>query len=209
MHRRLSWRFASLMFIGWLGTGCGEGALAEPTRENSEVSTGVQVKGLTTSATWQGCTFTVAAVARAGMLPPYYDYVVTRQSSLTCPYGSASTTVASSYTSDVAITGNSLGIAVAFTTKNTPSGSSPISVGIRQIAPDTLGTVRSSGLSCGPSYYSVYLSNLFIPDGTTLQVDGTKGCVIYGGGETGSGSNYHAYYSDFFTTTNPPTIVAY
>ena len=65
-------------------------------------------------------------------------------------------------------------------------------------------------LSCGPSYYSVYFNDLFITGGgTTLQVDGTKGCVIYGGGETGSGSNYHAYYADFFTTTNPPSIVAY
>jgi hypothetical protein len=165
--------------------------------------------GPTTTATSQGCTFNVDAVPQPGKLPPYYDYVVTRQSSSSCPYGAASATLASSYTSDIAITGNNLGIAVAFTTKNTPSGSSPVSVGIRQVAPDTLSVVRSTGLSCGPSIYSVYFSSLLIPDGTTLQVDGTKGCAIYGAGETGSGSNYHAYYSNFFTTTSAPTVVAY
>lgn len=206
MHRQPSWGFASLMLLGWMGTGCGG---AEPTRDNPEVNLGEQVAGLTTSASSQGCTFTVAAVQRPGMLPPYYDYVVTRQAALTCPFGAGSATVASSYTSSVGITGNSLGIAVAFTTKNTPSGSSPVSVGIRQLAPDTLNPLRSAGLSCGPSSYSVYLSDLFITAGTTLQVDGTKGCVIYGGGETGSGSNFHAYYANFFTTSAPPSITAY
>ncbi|MFL5347700.1 MAG: Ig-like domain-containing protein [Hyalangium sp.] len=167
------------------------------------------VYGPKTSVTAQGCTFTVDAVPQAGKLPPFYDYVVTRQASSSCPYGAATTTVSSSYTSDVAITGNTLGIAVAYTQKGTPSGSAAVSVGIVQLAPDTLSTVKRTGLSCGPTLGNVYFSNLFIPDGTTLQVDGTKGCVIYGGGETGSGSNYHASYADFFTATNPPSIVAY
>jgi hypothetical protein len=209
MQRQLSWGLVSLL-IGWLGAGCGGNESPPPTSENSEVALALSKNHRTTnSVTAQGCTFTVDAVPQAGKVPPYYDYIVTRQGSLSCPYRTTTTTVASSYTSNVAITGNTLGIAVAFTTKNTPSGSSPISVGIRQLAPDTLAIIRGGGLTCGPSIYSVSFSNLFIPDGTTLQVDGTKGCVLYGGGETGSGSNYHAYYSDFFTTTNPPNVVAY
>jgi hypothetical protein len=82
-------------------------------------------------------------------------------------------------------------------------------VGIRQIAPDTLSTVRQGGLTCGPTIYSVHFSNLFMPDGTTVQIDGSKGCTLYGGSETGSGSNYHASYAHFFTTQDPPTVVAY
>ncbi len=162
------------------------------------------------SVTVQGCTFSADAV-QTDQLPPVYDYIVTRHASSTCPYGDAIINLGTTYLPGVSIVSNALGIAVAYTVKNTPSGSSPLSVGIQQLAPDTLSRVRSAGLSCGPTYYSVDFSKLSILDGTTLQVDGTKGCVIhsYGASETGSGSHFHAYFPDFFTTTTPPTIVAY
>ncbi len=192
--------FAALLLL----PACGPDSKAQ----ESELAT--SASALSTIAISNGCTFTIAAQARPGVFPPIYDYVVTRQASGSCPFGaSASTTVGSSYNSSSAITGNDLGIAVAYTVKNTASGSSPTSVYVKQIAPDTLSTVRSSMLTCGPSIYNVYFSNLFMPDGTTVQVDGTKGCTLYGLTESGSGSNYHAYYYNFFTTTNPPTVVAY
>jgi hypothetical protein len=164
---------------------------------------------LSTSVVSQGCTFTISAVARPGTLPPIYDYVVARQAS-GCVYGAASTTVGSSYSPGDGITGNDSGVAVAYTVKNTPSGSSPLSVSIKQIAVDTLGTVRTAGLSCGPSIYSTYLADLFMLNGTTLQVNGSKGCSpLYGQTEYGSGGHYYAYYFNFFTTTGAPVIIAY
>jgi hypothetical protein len=181
---------------------CGPGAVSQ------DVTVSTSESALTTTTVSRGCTFTVAAVQQAGF-PPTYNYVLTRQSSTTCPWGAVSTIVGSSYTANVAVTGNDLGVAVAFSVKNTMSGSSPVSVSIKHIAPDTLTPVRTTGLSCGPSYYSVSLGNLTMPDGTTLQVDGSKGCVLYGQSETGSGSSYTAYYFDFFTSTQPPTVFAY
>jgi hypothetical protein len=175
--------------------------------EDPDLATSLSM--LSSSVVSQGCTFTISAVARPGTLPPIYDYVVARQASMTCAYPAASTTVGSSYSPGSGITGNDLGVAVAYVTKNTPSGSSPLSVSIKQIAVGTLGTVRTSGLSCGPSIYSTYLADLFMLNGTTLQVNGTKGCKLYGWSEFGSGSHYYAYYFDFFTTTGAPVIIAY
>jgi hypothetical protein len=164
---------------------------------------------LSSSAVSQGCTFTIGAQARPGTFPPIYDYVVARQASSTCAYPAASTTVGSSYSVGSGITGNDLGIAVTYVTRNTASGSSPTSVNVKQIAVSTLGTVRSSMLSCGPSIYNVYLADLFMLNGTTVQVNGSKGCKLYGQTEYGTGYNYYAYYFDFFSTTNPPIVIAY
>jgi hypothetical protein len=164
---------------------------------------------LSSSVVSQGCTFTINAVARPGTLPPIYDYVVARQASGTCAYPAASTTLASSYAPGAGITGNDLGVAVAYVVKNTASGSSPRSVSIKQLSVSTLGTVRNAGLSCGPSIYSTSLADLFMLNGTTLQVNGSKGCKIYGYSEYGSGGSYYAYYFNFFTTTDVPVIIAY
>lgn len=167
---------------------------------------------LSSSVVSQGCTFTISAVARPGF-PPLYDYVVARQASASCAYKPASTIVGSSYSTGAGITGNDNGVAVAFVTKNTPSGSSPLSVNIRQINVITLATVRSAWHGCGPVgpiVPSTYLADLFMLNGTTLQVNGSKGCSPLAGlSEFGSGGNYYAYYFDFFTTTNAPVIIAY
>ena len=167
------------------------------------------VSMLSSSVVSQGCTFTISAVARPGTLPPIYDYVVARQAAVTCLYPAASTTVGSSYSPGAGLTGNDNGVAVAYATKNTPSGSSPISVNVKQIAVDTLGTVRSSGLTCGPSIYSTYLADLFMLNATTVQVNGTKGCKLYGQTEYGTGGHYYAYFFDFFTTAGAPIVIAY
>ncbi|HYV45663.1 MAG TPA: hypothetical protein VFA20_12425 [Myxococcaceae bacterium] len=178
--------------------------------QTSDLDTGVFM--LTTSAVSQGCTFTIAVQSRGGF-PPLYDYVVTRQASGTCAYPAASTTVGSSYYGSAGITGNDLGIAVGIVTKGSPSGSSPRSVYIKQIAVDTLGVVRSSGLQCGPVGMvvpSTSLGDLFMLNGTTVQVNGGKGCSpLAGQTEYGTGSNFYAYYFNFFTTTDAPIVIAY
>lgn len=178
-----------------------------PVAQDPDLATSASMLG--TSAVSQGCTFTISAVARPGF-PPMYDYVVTRQESKGCAFPAASTIVGSTYSVGMGITGNNLGIAVAYVTRNTASGSSPLTVNIKQISVSTLGTVRSAPLTCGPSIYSVYLADLFMLNNTTLQVNGSKGCQpIYGWTEYGTGYNYYAYFFDFYTTTNPPIVIAY
>jgi len=191
--------FTALLLL----TSCQPGSAVQ----DPELATSLSM--LSSSAVSQGCTFTITAQARPGTLPPIYDYVVARQASATCAYPAASTIVGSSYNTGAGITGNNLGIAVAYTVKNTASGSSPSSVNLKQIAVSTLGTVRSSALSCGPSIYSTYLADLFMLNGTTLQVNGSKGCKLYGWSEYGAGGSYYAYYFDFFTTAGAPVIIAY
>jgi len=193
----------ALPFVALLLLSCQSNSPAQ----NADLETSVSM--LSSSVVSQGCTFTISAVARPGTLPPLYDYVVARQASVGCAYGAASTTVGSSYSTGSGITGNDSGVAVAYTTKNTPSGSSPLSVGVKQIAVDTLGTVRSSSLTCGPSIYSAYLADLFMLNATTVQVNGSKGCALYGQTEYGTGSHYYAYYFNFFTTAGAPIIIAY
>jgi hypothetical protein len=113
----------------------------------------VGVPGPASTATSRGCTFTITAENQVIPGPPHYIYIVTRQASALCPYASDRRILGSSYAGTSAITGNNLGIAVAYTIKNTVSGSSPTSVRIEHLAPDTLGSVSSGLLTCGPSHH--------------------------------------------------------
>jgi hypothetical protein len=110
----------------------------------------------------------------------------------------------------MSLAANDLGVAASFVDKGTPSGSAALFVSVKHVAPDTLSTVRSTGIGAmNPGYAGyVYGGQLSIlSDGTTLDVRGTKSGTIPG--ELGGGSNYIATYPDFFTSTTPPTVVAY
>lgn len=164
-----------------------------------------------TSGSSRGCTFNVVYTQQPGVLPPIYDIRLNRAASNTCPWGQASVLLASStnYVPRLSLAANALGVAVSYTYKNSYSGSSPSFLGIQHVSPeDTMPTIRSTGLAplFGRGY--IYSGDLSIAaNGTTLIVTGTKSGVI--SGETGSGGNYTATYTDFFTSTNAPTIVAY
>jgi hypothetical protein len=162
-----------------------------------------------TSGISRGCTFSVSYTQRQGTLPPIYDIYLHR-AARACPWGKASVLLASSsnYPPYLSLAANDLGVAVSYTYKATFSGSSPSFLGIQHVSPETMTTVRSTGLAPLFGRGFIYSGDLSIAaDGTTLIVTGTKSGVI--AGETGSGSNYTATYTDFFTSTNEPTIVAY
>ncbi|MBU8893980.1 hypothetical protein DRW03_13400 [Corallococcus sp. H22C18031201] len=173
----------------------------------AEGGLGAQKAALTTG-TSLGCTFTAAVVAKPGPFPPIYDVKVTRDASPTCPWG-ASTVVVGSGTGAVPtawLVANDLGVAVSYTFRT--GGPSAQQVGLKNLAPDTLAVVRSTGLRTNALSTYIYSGDLAIaPDGTTLTVSGTKNAPLVG--ETGSGSNYVATFPDFFTTETAPSIVAF
>ncbi|NOK16774.1 hypothetical protein HMI50_06995 [Corallococcus carmarthensis] len=162
------------------------------------------------TGTSQGCTFTVSYAARPGTLPPIYDVTVTRAADVTCAYGAGSVGVGSSTGTapTLSLAANDLGVAVSYTYKTSVSGSSPQSLGLKHVAPDTLSIVRSTGLSIFLGSGSIYSGSLSIAsNGTTLTVSGTKNGTI--SGQTGSGNNYVASYPDFFTSTTSPSIMTF
>jgi hypothetical protein len=164
-----------------------------------------------TSGVSRGCTFSVSSRQKPGTLPPQYEIVVTRVASSTCAWGDGSVVLGSTYNSpSLSLAANDLGVAASFTYKGTPSGSAAIFVYVDHVAPDTLSIVRSTGLGAMNTGYAGYVYSgalSILSDGTTLEVRGTKSGTIPG--EIGSGSNYIATYPDFFTSTTPPTVLAY
>jgi hypothetical protein len=158
----------------------------------------------------RGCIFELTSVVRAGTVPPIHDILLSRVASSTCAWPAASIGLGSSIvvTPSLSLVANDLGVAAGFTVKNSYSGSSPTTVGIRHVDPELMTVARSAGFAVYLGTGSVYLDYLAIAaDGTTLTAGGTKSGRI--GNETGSGSNYIATFPDFFTSTTPPTIVAY
>ncbi|NVI99500.1 hypothetical protein HV824_15420 [Myxococcus sp. AM009] len=179
--------------------------------DESPEQTGLaQQEAALTTGTTQGCTYSITAATVPGTVPPKYSVSVARAASSTCPWPEASVTLDSgSYAFPArALLANSYGLAVTYTGKYSPSGSSPTSCNVRQIDPETLAVVRSSGIAVFLGSGNIYSCNLDQTDGgATLVVYGTKGGRIYG--ETGSGNNYVATYYDFFTTTTAPVFYAY
>ncbi|AFE05851.1 hypothetical protein COCOR_04465 [Corallococcus coralloides DSM 2259] len=183
-------------------TACGAGV-------DGEDGLATQESALVTG-TSQGCTFTVSSAARAGTFPPIYDVTVTRAADATCAFGAGSLVVGSSTGTapSLSLAANDLGVAVSYTYKTSVSGSSPQSLGLKHVAPDTLAIVRSTGLSIFLGSGSIYSGSLSIAsNGTTLTVSGTKSGTI--SGQTGSGNNYVASYPDFFTSTTAPSIFTF
>ncbi|ATB29249.1 hypothetical protein [Melittangium boletus] len=165
-----------------------------------------------TSAFSQGCTFSMTYQQTSSTShPPLFEPVITRQASSTCPWPSASVVLAGSYSEPgLSIAANDLGVAVSYTYKYSPSGSSGVYLELRHLTPDTLSVVRSTTLYAHDAFRfsKVYRGELsLLADGSTLQVQGTKeGTIPF---ESGNGSNYIATYPDFFTSTTTPTVVAY
>lgn len=157
----------------------------------------------------QGCQFVVSYVQRNIPVPPMYDIKLKRSASESCPWGESTVTVGYSGgtpPSMVSLAANELGVAVGYTFRT--GGPSPMAVGIKHVAPDTLGIVRSAELTPTALNTSIYSANLGIaPDGTTLIVTGTKNVPIVG--ETGAGDHYVAVFPNFFTSTLDRTVVAY
>ncbi|WNG17762.1 hypothetical protein [Cystobacter fuscus] len=165
-----------------------------------------------TSATSRGCAFSIThQQASSSSHPPRFEPVITRQASPTCPWPSASVVLAGSYSEpDLSIAANDLGVAVSYTYRYSPSGSSGIYLELLHLTPDTLSVVRSTTIVALDGFRLSYVSlgeMSILADGTTLQVQGNKDGTIPI--ETGSGSNYIATYPDFFTSTTVPTVVAY
>ncbi|QDE71403.1 hypothetical protein BHS09_32925 [Myxococcus xanthus] len=193
----------------WLCAAASFAACSAPEESPEQTGLAQQEAALTTGTT-QGCTYSITADSVPGTVPPRYSVSLSRAASSTCPWPAASVTLDSgSYAFPArALLANGYGLAVTYTGKYSPSGSSPTSCSVRQIDPETLAVVRSSGVAVWLGSGNIYSCNLDQTDGgATLVVFGTKNGRIYG--ETGSGSNYVATYYDFFTTTTAPVFYAY
>lgn len=196
-------RLTASLAAALLMQACGGPAAEEP----SPLAT--STAALTTAVS-RGCTFTLSYKEVMPPFPPTYVPVVTRQASSTCPWGAASVDLPGSYSvPQLSLAANDLGVAVSYTNKYSPSGSSGTWLELRHVAPDTLAVVRSVTLSAHVNFSSGHMYNgelSILTDGTTLKVRGEKAGVL--GGETGSGNYYVATFPNFFTSTTAPTITA-
>jgi hypothetical protein len=195
-------KFAASLTAALLMQACGAPAPQEP-------SPLVTSAAALTSAVSQGCTFTVSYKEVMPPYPPVYVPVVTRQASSTCPWDAASVELPGAYSPpQLSLAANALGVAVSYTNRYSPSGSSGTWLELRHLAPDTLSVVRSFTLAAHVDYRPTYVNGevSIMTDGTTLKVRGEKGGVLPG--ETGSGSYYVATFPHFFTSTTNPTLTA-
>ncbi|WP_239014851.1 Kelch repeat-containing protein [Archangium violaceum] len=182
-------------------------ACSEPTAEDS--SKLVTSAAALTSGVSRGCTFTVSYKEVVPPFPPTYVPVITRQASASCPWGAGSVELEGAYDPpQLSLVANDLGVAVSYTNRYSPSGTSGSWLEIRHLAPDTLAVVRSEALqSYGERSASYVRGSLsLLSDGTTLKVKGEKGGRFLSE-ETFGGQYYVATYPDFFTSTTAPNIV--
>ncbi|MBM7114773.1 hypothetical protein [Archangium primigenium] len=162
-------------------------------------------------ATAGGCTFQLSPRTRPGGFPPLTEIVLTREDAPGCAAGGASVVLGTSYQgSALSLLVTEEGVAVGFTSRATPSGSAAVFVQLRHVDPLSLSVLRAASLGAlNPSYAGYVYSGVLelLPDGTTLEVRGSKHGVIPG--ETGGGGQYVATWPDFFTSATPPEVVAY
>lgn len=175
------------------------------TEEPSSLAT---KEGALTSATSNGCTFSTSY--REVIMPHGYVPIVTRESSDTCPWGSATLELPVTYgVPEFSVVANELGVAVGYSNRYSPSGTSGTRYAVVQVAPATLSVVRSEMLASYYMYSSGSISHTelsLLSDGTTLVARGQQtGEMI---GQTGSGPYFTATWPDFFTSTTAPTLVA-
>jgi hypothetical protein len=162
-----------------------------------------------TSAVSRGCTF---SISYREIITPYYAYVpsVTRHASSTCAWSGSSVDLPETYSRPtLSMAANDLGVAVSYSDKYSPSGSSGMVLSLFNLAPDTLAVVRETELRAYYSYRTGIVSSgelSILADGTTLKVQGSKDGTIPG--EVGTGSYYTALYPNFFTSTTAPTVTA-
>jgi hypothetical protein len=188
-----------------LGSALALSACGGPEQEASE-SPSQQSQGVITpvSGSSQGCDFTVSGTQLSNS-PPYYSVTLTRTGGASCPYPAGSSVLlGNSYSVEpvLSIAGNSLGLAVGFTVKSSPSGSSMPYLAVRHIDVDTLATVRNADLRGDYPYGQITSGGVSIlSDGTTLRSSGRFSGTL--GGK--SGSYYTATWTNFFTSTTAPT----
>lgn len=190
------WPSFSLLLLA-----CGAGEFAPEPLVSSAVP-------LTQSLS-QGCLFQLSARTPRGPMPPVSQVVVTRRDMGGCAGGNASAVVGTTYdASSLALTVGPGGVAVAYSSKATPSGSAAISLQVLHLDAQTLERVRGTTLSAWrPSSAGyVYDGTLSLDSQGTLEVRGSKNGVI--SGEEGEGGLYTARYPDFFTSTAPPSVTA-
>lgn len=169
-----------------------------------------QQESAASSASLDGCIYSISAYPQSGVTPTVYDIKLFRQPIPTCVYGYGTVTLGTSvvYEPTRSVAVNALGIAASYTKKSSVSGSSPITLSVHQVDPATLTVIRSNSLGVYLGAGNIVSENVAIAaDGTTVTVSGSKTGVIYG--ESGSGSRYTATFVDFFTSTTPPTVAAF
>lgn len=164
-----------------------------------------------TSAVAEGCLFELSARTSRGPMPPVSQILLTRRDAGGCATGGASTVLGTTYdASSLSLTVGATGVAVAFSSKATPSGSAAVSLQVVHLNAQTLEAVRGATLSAWNPFHagSVHDGELSLGDeGTTLEVRGTKNGII--SGEEGTGGLYVARYPDFFTSATPPRVTAW
>ncbi|NTX13760.1 hypothetical protein HUA74_17135 [Myxococcus sp. CA051A] len=159
--------------------------------------------------TYDGCLLILTAVSTGGF-PPNYRIVLRRQVIEFCylPPSEINLDTSVNYLPALSLVANDQGVVATYVKKQSVSGSSPSTLGISHVDPATMTVVRKTGLAVYLGTGNITSGVPFLEaDGTTLTVSGGKTGRI--GGETGSGSHYIATFPDFFTSTTPPTVVAY
>ncbi|MCP3097722.1 hypothetical protein LZ198_02395 [Myxococcus sp. K15C18031901] len=194
--------------IACLGAVVSLSACGLPESSPEQESLSEQRAGLTT-ATFQGCTYTITSTLIPLPNPPVNAINLTRQASATCPYAAASVELGRSYnTPFIAVIATQIGLAASFSFKGSPSGSGNTQCRVIHIDPATLGDVRRDAIVVNFGAGNVTSCNLDQTDaGTTLVAYGQKTGPLPG--ETGSGSNYVATYYNYFTSTTPAVFYAY
>ncbi|MCE9666739.1 hypothetical protein LY474_02835 [Myxococcus stipitatus] len=194
--------------IACFGVAVSLAACGLPESSPEQDSLAEQREGLTT-ATFQGCTYSISYTQIPMPYPPVDAISLTRQASASCPYPAASVELGRSYnTPFIGIIATQVGLAAAFSFKGSPSGSANTQCRVIHIDPATLGDVRRDAIVVNFGAGNVTSCNLDQTDaGTTLVAYGKKTGPLPG--ETGSGSNYVATYFNFFTSTTPAVYYAY
>ncbi|MCY1047010.1 hypothetical protein OV208_37250 [Corallococcus sp. bb12-1] len=160
------------------------------------------------TATSQGCSFTLNAT-QVTTAPPSWNITLTRNGGTGCPYTAGQSVVlgtSNGYEPKLEMRGNALGLVPAFVFKGTFSGSSPIRLGLKHVDPATLAVVRDADIQADYPYGQITTGNPSIQtNGTTVNVVGNMSGTINGV----SGIHYSATFTNFFTSTTPPSIYAF
>lgn len=193
------------MRVACLGSALVVSACGGPLQEEEGEPLARQAARLTT-ATSQGCDYSVASV-QTTVSPPQYNIVVTRTGGLNCTLPTGVSQVVQSVPldapKDVAIVGSDLGLAVGAVVRNGWSGSAAHIYALRRLDPTTLATTRNADIYCDYMTGSILSGGLSIGStGTSVSVYGTKSGKINGR----SGTYYSASFANFFTSTTPPSF---
>lgn len=186
-------------------TACGPAPHEEALEEPSAVQ-GASLIIPAVRLTLGECTFTVSSVPRRSARMPLYEVVLERLAQ-GCPWGPARRVLGSSYAPPVLrLVGNELGLAVAYTHTDRPSGSAPTRLAVGHLSPVSLEVIRRVDLCAhnGPLPGHVHLEALSLPVLRRLVVAGLKEGSFPG--ESLPGEHFIATFEDFFTSLTPPVL---